>query len=123
MTDLARIIWVCIIAAHQLNRMPEALERLQQAADADPDDPYGYSMLGWLNYLDGRHEVAVEHFQHARQIAPHNAMILHNMSLPVEQVSGVVAAIRLLEEAARISPSQQKVQQRLSALRSQARAE
>ena len=40
-----------------------AVEHLQAVARYDPDDPYGYNMLGWLAYLKGKGNEAVESFR------------------------------------------------------------
>jgi tetratricopeptide (TPR) repeat protein len=59
----------------------KAVEHLRTVARYDPDDPYGYNMLGWLAYLDGRGAEAAEFFRQADEIQPFTAEINYRWGL------------------------------------------
>src|SRR5262249_35747105 len=52
-----------------------AVEHLRAVARYDPDDSYGYSMLGWLAYLDGRFDESAEFYRQACDLDPFDAKI------------------------------------------------
>jgi tetratricopeptide (TPR) repeat protein len=58
-----------------------AIENLQAVARADPDDPYGYNMLGWLAYQDGKGAEAGEYFRKADDLRPFTAEINYRWGL------------------------------------------
>lgn len=58
-----------------------AVERLEAVARADRDDPYGYNMLGWLAYLDGRGAEAADYFRKADELQPFSAVINYRWGL------------------------------------------
>jgi len=58
-----------------------ATEHLQAVVRSDPDEPYGYNMLGWLAYLDGKGTEAAEYFRKADEVQPFTAEINYRWGL------------------------------------------
>jgi len=58
-----------------------SVEHLQAVARSDPDDPYGYNMLGWLAYLDGKVADAADYFRKADELQPFTAEINYRWGL------------------------------------------
>jgi tetratricopeptide (TPR) repeat protein len=54
---------------------------LEAVARSDPDDPYGYNMLGWLAYLDGRPAAAAGYFEKTDRLTPRSAEVLYRWGL------------------------------------------
>ena len=64
-----------------LGQKDQAVKHLQVAANNDPDNPYGYAMLGWLAYLDDKPDIALADFRRADAIEPYDAKIHYQMGL------------------------------------------
>jgi tetratricopeptide (TPR) repeat protein len=58
-----------------------AREQFVAVARADPDDPYGDMMLGWLAYLAGKPGEAVEAYRRADDIEPYSAKTHYHWGL------------------------------------------
>jgi tetratricopeptide (TPR) repeat protein len=69
-----------------------AREHLEAVARADPDDPYGDMMLGWLAYLAGKPAEAVQAYRRADDVEPFNAKTHYHWGL-------ALAALERWEEA------------------------
>lgn len=63
-----------------------AEKHLRAVARYDPDDPYGDNMLGWLAYLRGDGETAVEAYRRADAIQPFTAEIHQRWGLALGQL-------------------------------------
>jgi tetratricopeptide (TPR) repeat protein len=59
----------------------KAHEHLEAVSKFDPDEPYGESMLGWMAYLEGKHDLAVEHYRRAEEMEPRNIKVRYNEGL------------------------------------------
>jgi len=59
----------------------KAQEHLEAVARFDPNEPYGESMLGWLAYLDNKHDEAVQHYLLAEEMEPRNSKVKYNRGL------------------------------------------
>lgn len=64
-----------------LGEMDKAREHLEAVSLFDADEPYGESMLGWLAYLEGQHDVALEHYRRAQEMEPRNIKVRYNEGL------------------------------------------
>jgi predicted CXXCH cytochrome family protein len=64
-----------------LGQKEKAREHLEAVSRFDPDEPYGESMLGWLAYMDGRHDEALEHYLLAEEMEPRNVKVKYNQGL------------------------------------------
>jgi tetratricopeptide (TPR) repeat protein len=58
-----------------------AAKHLRAVAASDPDDAYGYTMLGWLAYLKGDPEEALREYGKAESIEPFDAKIRYHSGL------------------------------------------
>lgn len=61
--------------------MDVARKHLNLVAESDPNDSSGFSMLGWLAFLDGNIGEAVESYRRADQIDPFHAKITYHWAL------------------------------------------
>ncbi len=82
-----------------------AVEHLQAAAKYNSDDPYGYSMLGWLAYLQDRAEDAVAAYRRADEIEPYNAKINHHLGLALAKLGRLPEAIACFRRVLTIDPN------------------
>jgi tetratricopeptide (TPR) repeat protein len=99
-----------------------AVEHLQAVAKYDPDDPYGYTMLGWLAYLKGRADDAVENYRRADEIEPYTAKSNFQWGLALTRLGRLPEAIEHYRLAVTIDPKHAGGCQALSqALREQGR--
>lgn len=99
-----------------------AAEHLQAAADCDPDDPYGQSMLGWLAFLDGRHAEALDHYERADAAEPYSARINYHIGLALAKLGCWPEAVERFQKTLEIDPKHAAACYELSlALRQQRR--
>jgi len=64
-----------------VNRSDLAFEHLQKAAELDSSDPYGYAMMGWLEYLRGQFDTAISYYQKADEVEPFNSKTNYQLAL------------------------------------------
>ena len=88
-----------------LKQDEQAVRYLQAAADADPDDPYGYTMLGWLAYLRGAAAESVEYYRRAAEIDPESAQINYQAGLSLIKLEGYEEAAAALRRTLVIDPN------------------
>jgi tetratricopeptide (TPR) repeat protein len=81
-----------------------ATEHLSAATRYDPDDPYGYNMLGWLAYLRGRAEEAVEFYRRADEAEPFTAEINFRWALALAGLGRSAEAVEHLRRVLAIDP-------------------
>ena len=61
---------------------PVAAEKhLRAVAENDPNDAYGLNLLGWIAYLDNRHEDAIRLYRQALPIEPYSSEIRTRIGL------------------------------------------
>jgi TolB-like protein len=53
----------------------DAVREFQRALDLNPNFAAAYGYLGWAVVFDGRHEEAIEYFQQAFRMSPHDPLI------------------------------------------------
>jgi tetratricopeptide (TPR) repeat protein len=82
----------------------QAHEHLRAVAKYDPDDPYGYAMLGWLAYLDGRFEAALEAYLQADELDPYRSKIKYEMGLVLLKLARWPEAAEQFRQALAIDP-------------------
>jgi tetratricopeptide (TPR) repeat protein len=64
-----------------------AVEHLRAVARYDPDDPYGWMMLGWLDYLRGDAEAALDAYRRADEVEPFTSKTHYHRGLALLQLS------------------------------------
>jgi tetratricopeptide (TPR) repeat protein len=82
-----------------------AVEHLQAVAQYDPDDSYGYMMLGWMAYLQDRAEQAVAAYRHADEVEPYNAKINYDLGLALAKLGRLPEAIACFRRVLVIDPN------------------
>jgi Flp pilus assembly protein TadD len=81
-----------------------AREHLRAVARYDPSDPSGYTLLGWLAYLDGRAEEAALAYGQAAEIEPYNAQISYHLGLALAQFGRLREAVASFRRVLAIDP-------------------
>ena len=82
----------------------QARQQWRDAAELDPDDPYGPSMLGWQAYLDGDYEEAMKQFLVAESIEPYFDKINYQMGLALLKLQRWPEAIDRFQRVLKINP-------------------
>jgi tetratricopeptide (TPR) repeat protein len=90
-----------------------ALQHLRAAA-RDPDDPSPHAMLGWLDYLDGRPQAALEHYSRVIEIEPRRAKGHYNMALALLKLERLSDAERELRLVLELDPNHAEACRQLS---------
>jgi tetratricopeptide (TPR) repeat protein len=93
-----------------------AQEHLDAVARDDPDNPYGYAMLGWLAFLEGRPEEAIAHYRRADEIEPYDAKTQYHWGLALLKLGRLPEARERLRHAREIDPKHAGASQSLCAL-------
>lgn len=81
-----------------------AVKHLRAGIEHDPNDPYGYMMLGWLAYLDGKGEDAVDAYRRADQRDPFNAKTHYHWGLALAKFGQVPEAVEHFRQVLTIDP-------------------
>jgi predicted CXXCH cytochrome family protein len=63
-----------------------AARHLKTVAENDPNNSYGWSMLGWLAYLQDQPEEALDYYRRAEEIEPYNAKLNYHMGLALTKL-------------------------------------
>lgn len=88
-----------------LGKRELADKSLKLAAESDPNDPYPLAMLGWLAYLDGRADEALEFYRRADAVEPYTVKINHQMGLVLARLDRWPEAALRFSKATSIDPS------------------
>jgi tetratricopeptide (TPR) repeat protein len=101
-----------------------AVKHLQAVTEHDPNDPSGAMMLGWLAYLDGKGDDAVEAYRRADDIEPFNSRTHYHWALALAKLGRLPDATIQFREVLAIDPNHAGACHGLStALRQQGQAE
>jgi tetratricopeptide (TPR) repeat protein len=84
--------------------MALAKKHLEQAIQDDEDEPYAFAMLGWLAYLDGRFDEALQHYRRAEEVEPYSGKINHRMGLAYLKLKRWSEAADRFKAAIKIDP-------------------
>lgn len=87
------------------NNFPLARKHLTAVAEHDPNDPYGYNMLGWLAYLQDQPEQAVAAFRKADEIYPFDVHINFRLGLGLAKMGDFKAAADAFRKTLEIDPN------------------
>jgi tetratricopeptide (TPR) repeat protein len=82
-----------------------ARDHLADAARYDRDDPYPPAMLGWLAYLDGHYEEALEQYRHAEEVEPYSAKINWQIGLALARLERWTEAAERFTRVVQIDPN------------------
>jgi tetratricopeptide (TPR) repeat protein len=81
-----------------------AKKHLEQAVQDDEDEPYAFAMLGWLAYLDGRFDEALQYYRRAEEVEPYSGKIHHQMGLAYHKLKRWSEAADRFKAAIKIDP-------------------
>ncbi len=84
--------------------MAFATKHLEQATRDDENEPYAFAMLGWLAYLDGRFDEALQHYRRAEEVEPYSGKINHQMGLAYLKLKRWSEAADRFKAAIKIDP-------------------
>ena len=80
-------------------RRAEALELARQAVEAAPENPFTRDTLGWVQHLNGLHEIAAENLEKARIASPEHPEIAYHLGVVYAELGKREQAAQLLREA------------------------
>lgn len=93
-------------ALWKLDRVDEALDAYDRAIRIAPDDPLAYVNKGWALFVLSELVAARELFEHAHQLRPDDADILNRLSNVAWDLWDYPEALRLVEQAIALDPTQ-----------------
>lgn len=100
-----------------------AAKHLRAVADCDPNDAYGYAMLGWLAFLQDKAADAEEAYRRADELEPFSAKLKYQRGLALRKLGRLKEAIECFRRGLTIDPNHGGICQALSdALRHQGQA-
>jgi tetratricopeptide (TPR) repeat protein len=79
-------------------------QHLVMVAQLDPNDSYGFSMLGWIAYLEGKFDESLAFHQQAEELEPVEAKIKYQKALTLIRMGRSGEAIDSLKQALEIEP-------------------
>jgi tetratricopeptide (TPR) repeat protein len=82
----------------------KAKQHLELVAQIDPNDSYGYSMLGWIAYLEGNFEASLSYHEKAEELEPGEAKIKFQKGLTLIRLKRNDEAIASLQKTLEIEP-------------------
>jgi tetratricopeptide (TPR) repeat protein len=88
----------------EAGKKESAVEHLRAVARHDPNSDYGYSMLGWMAYLDGNFEEASAAYRKADAIEPYDAKINYHWALALARLQRWAEAADHFRQVLRIDP-------------------
>ncbi|QDU22406.1 cytochrome c3 family protein [Urbifossiella limnaea] len=96
-----------------------AVGHLEAVAGSDPDDPYGYNMLGWMAYLSGNPKDAASYFEKTDRLTPRSADVLYRWGLALLDLGDGAGAADRFARATAANPRHSGAWQGLSHARRQ----
>jgi len=97
--------WVLLGRGHrEQDHLQEAQRLARQAIEMDTFDPHGHRELGHSYLYLGGIECSLEHFQNARDRAPHHADVLADQADALVHNSNIEKASELIEKALSLNP-------------------
>jgi tetratricopeptide (TPR) repeat protein len=103
--DLGRILFYVGTCLKQMERFEEAIDVLERAVVADPEDILNHNLLGFCYYKLKRHEEAVACFRRAVGINPGSAIDWASLGSNLRDLGRIDEAIEMYEKALSLDPS------------------
>jgi predicted Zn-dependent protease len=91
-------------AAFNDHRYPEAAQLFVAYTDSNPENPWGYYMLGLSAWKAGEPEQATEAFDHALQLDPKHRKSLYNSSRVLLETGHAKEALERIEKGLALEP-------------------
>jgi predicted O-linked N-acetylglucosamine transferase (SPINDLY family) len=89
---------------HRAGRLPQAEQIYRAVLRLEPDNPEALHLLGLIAYQVGRHDMAVEHMDHAIRLNPQEPTYHNNLGLVHRAQGRLDRAIASFREAVRLHP-------------------
>lgn len=102
--DLGRVLFYIGTCLKEMERFEEAIEVLEKAVAADPEDIANHNLLGFCYYKVKRHEEAVARFRRAVEIDPRSAIDWANLGSNLRDLGRDDEAIAMYEKALSLDP-------------------
>ena len=97
--DLGRVLFYVGACLKELSRFEEAIEVLERAVDADPNDIVNHNLLGFCHYKVGRHAEAVACFRRCVEIDPGSGIDWANLGSNLRDLGRVPEALAMYKKA------------------------
>ena len=103
--DLAKVHGKLGAVYATLGQREKATSHLKLVATLAPDDAYGAGMLGWISFLDGNYETAIEQYKIADEIEPYNAKVHYQWGLALQKLQSWPSAEDRFRTVLEIDPN------------------
>ncbi len=103
--DLGRILFYIATCMKEMERFEEAIDVLDRAVGADPEDIAIHNLLGFCYYKLKRHEEAVACFRRAVEIDPRSAIDWANLGSNLRDLGRIDEAIEMYRRALSLDPT------------------
>jgi len=103
--DRGRVLFYQGTCLKELGRFEEAIEALELAVEADPEELAGHNLLGFCYYSIKRHDEAVECFRRAVEIDPRSGIDWANLGSNLRELGRIEEAVEMYEKALALDPS------------------
>jgi tetratricopeptide (TPR) repeat protein len=103
--DLGRILFYVGTCLKEMERFEEAIDVLERAVGADPEDILNHNLLGFCYYKIKRHEEAVACFRRAVGIDPRSAIDWASLASNLRDLGRIDEAIEMYEKALSLDPT------------------
>ena len=103
--DLGRVLFYVGSCLKELERFDQAIDALQAAVEADPDDLANHNLLGFCYYKMKQHEEAVVCFRRAVEIDPTSGIDWANLASNLRDLGRIDDAILLYKKALSLDPT------------------
>ena len=98
--------WYGIFCLAPLGRLKQALGAVKRALESDPVSPAIRSHVGWIHYLEERHDAALEHFQASLDLDANFYRAYWFAARVLERLGKLEDALHFLEAACKLAPRQ-----------------
>jgi ribosomal protein S12 methylthiotransferase accessory factor len=103
--DLGRILFYIGTCLKEMERFDEAIDVLERAVRADPEDILNHNLLGFCYYKIKRHEEAVACFRRAVELDPRSAIDWASLGSNLRDLGRIDEAIEMYEKALSLDPT------------------
>ena len=84
--------------------MYKALQLAREARDKEPKNPDYLDTLGWVYYLQGSYDLALEQLQESVKLNPNNALTSYHLGWAYYETGQFESARKMMEKALALNP-------------------
>ncbi len=103
--DLGRVLFYIGACHKQMERFDEAIDVLEKAVAADPNDLANHNLLGFCYYKLKRHQDAVACFRRAVEIDPRSGIDWANLGSNLRDLGRIDEAVEMYRKALSLDPN------------------